>query len=40
MILHLATFVGNDDVTALRSYRCGESLRLRPGADFRVAATL
>ena len=57
MILHLATFVWNDDVTAddvadltaqltqmaagipeLRSYRCGESLRLRPGADFGVAA--
>ena len=57
MILHLATFVWNDDVTAadvadltaqltemaagipeLRSYRCGESLRLRLGADFGVAA--
>ena len=58
MILHLATFRWNDDVTPadvaqltseleamaagipeLRSYRCGESLRLRPGgADFGVAA--
>lgn len=58
MILHLATFRWNDDVTpddvasltvaleqmaagipALRSYRCGENLRLRPSsADFGVAA--
>ncbi|MEO5920350.1 MAG: Dabb family protein [Pseudolysinimonas sp.] len=58
MILHLASFRWNDDVTEqdvagltdalramaagipeLRSYQCGESLRLRPGgADYGVAA--
>lgn len=58
MILHMATFRWNDEVTPadvaelttslramadgipeLRSYRCGESLRLRPGgADYGVAA--
>lgn len=29
-----------DETPALRSYLCGESLRLRPGADYGVAAVV